>query len=71
MRVFPSHVSEEAPEARALKKVLEQGVPGIDVFVSAVDIHLGTIGSRRLTKHKQASKRFSPFVAQIRCVGRG
>jgi hypothetical protein len=41
MRVFPSHVSEEAPEARALKKVLDQGVPGIDVFVSAVDIHLG------------------------------
>jgi hypothetical protein len=41
MRVFLSHISEEAVEARAFKKVLELALPGSEVFVSAADIHLG------------------------------
>jgi hypothetical protein len=41
MRVFLSHVSDEAPEARALKEGLEKALPGVHVFVSAIDIHLG------------------------------
>jgi hypothetical protein len=41
MRVFLSHISDEASEARALKKALEQAIPGSEVFVSAADIHLG------------------------------
>ena len=41
MRIFLSHISEEASEARALKKTLESALPGLEVFVSATDIHLG------------------------------
>jgi hypothetical protein len=41
MRIFLSHVSDEAAEARALKNVLESAIPGCDVFVSASDIHIG------------------------------
>ncbi|MDQ3846000.1 MAG: toll/interleukin-1 receptor domain-containing protein [Bacteroidota bacterium] len=41
MRAFLSHISEEAPEARALKYNLEAAIPGLEVFVSAADIHLG------------------------------
>ncbi|HEY5891716.1 MAG TPA: hypothetical protein VIT91_00670, partial [Chthoniobacterales bacterium] len=33
MRVFLSHISEEAAEARAFKKGLEKALPGSDVFV--------------------------------------
>lgn len=41
MTVFLSHISEEASEARALGKQLESALPGLKVFVSATDIHLG------------------------------
>jgi hypothetical protein len=41
MNVFLSHISEEASEARSLKKALESALPDVDVFVSASDIHLG------------------------------
>jgi hypothetical protein len=40
-RIFLSHISDEASEARALKQVLERGLPGSHVFVSAADIHFG------------------------------
>lgn len=42
VRVFLSHISNEAAEARALKAALEAQLPGLDVFVSAADIHLGS-----------------------------
>lgn len=41
MHVFLSHISEEATEARSLKAMLEIALPGLEVFVSAVDIHFG------------------------------
>jgi hypothetical protein len=41
VQVFLSHISDEAPEARALKAALEKALPGLNVFVSATDIHLG------------------------------
>jgi hypothetical protein len=56
MRVFLSHVSEEAPEARALKKALEKGMPGVDVFVSAVDIHLGQAWLKEIDKAMTGAK---------------
>jgi hypothetical protein len=41
MNVFLSHISEESSEARAIKTSLESALPGLEVFVSAVDIHFG------------------------------
>jgi hypothetical protein len=41
MQAFLSHISDEALEARALKAALEKALPGLNVFVSASDIHLG------------------------------
>lgn len=41
MQVFLSHISEESTEARGLKAELEKALPGIEVFVSAADIHYG------------------------------
>ena len=41
MQAFLSHISDEALEARALKKSLEEALLGFKVFVSAVDIQLG------------------------------
>jgi len=48
VRIFLSHVSDEAPEARAIKQGLEAAMPGLDVFVSAVDIHLGDAWLREI-----------------------
>ena len=48
MDVFLSHISEEALEARAIKEGLEKAFPGADVFVSAVDIHLGEAWLRQI-----------------------
>lgn len=48
MRAFLSHISEEAIEAQALKKVLEAAIPGSEVFVSASDIHLGEAWLREI-----------------------
>jgi TIR domain-containing protein len=48
VRVFLSHISEEAVEARAFKKGLEKALPGSDVFVSAADIHLGDAWLREI-----------------------
>ncbi len=41
MKVFVSHISEEATEAKAIKLFLEGHLPGVEVFVSAADIHFG------------------------------
>lgn len=41
MQVFLSHISEESTEARGLKVGLEKALPGVEVFVSAADIHYG------------------------------
>lgn len=41
MRIFLSHISEEAKLAGTIKEQLELALPGAEVFVSAVDIHLG------------------------------
>ncbi len=41
MHAFISHISEEAAEARALKTALEQALDGVQIFVSASDLHLG------------------------------
>ncbi|MFZ5431572.1 MAG: toll/interleukin-1 receptor domain-containing protein [Bacteroidota bacterium] len=41
MNIFLSHISEESSEARAIKIALENALPGLEVFVSAVDIHFG------------------------------
>jgi hypothetical protein len=41
MYIFLSHISEESSEARAIKISLEKALPGLEVFVSAVDIHFG------------------------------
>jgi hypothetical protein len=41
MKVFLSHISEESTEAKGLKACLEKALPGIEVFVSAADIHYG------------------------------
>jgi hypothetical protein len=41
MLVFLSHISEESTEAKGLKAGLEKALPGIEVFVSAADIHYG------------------------------
>lgn len=41
MNVFLSHISEESSEARAIKTSLENALPGLEVFVSAADIHFG------------------------------
>jgi len=42
MRVFLSHISEEAREAKALKRCLEGALPGARIFASSVDIHPGS-----------------------------
>jgi hypothetical protein len=50
MRIFLSHISEEAAEARALKKVLEQALPDSE-FLSAPQIFTWAMhGSKRLTR---------------------
>lgn len=41
MHVFFSHISEEAREAEALKRCLEDALPSVSIFASSVDIHLG------------------------------
>lgn len=41
MNIFLSHISEESTVAKALKVSLESALPGIEVFVSAADIHYG------------------------------
>jgi hypothetical protein len=41
MKIFLSHISDEAPVAKALKIKLEKALSGIEVFVSSEDIHLG------------------------------
>jgi len=38
---FLSHMSQEAHLARAIKGQLEQAVPGVEIFVSGVDVQLG------------------------------
>jgi hypothetical protein len=48
MRAFLSHISDEAVEARALKKALEHALQGSEVFVSAADIHLGDAWLREI-----------------------
>jgi hypothetical protein len=56
MRTFLSHVSEEAIEAQALKKVLEAAIPGSEVFVSASDIHLGEAWLREIDEALAGAK---------------
>jgi len=41
MNIFLSHISEESSEAKGIKAALEIALPGIEVFVSAADIHYG------------------------------
>lgn len=41
MKAFLSHISEEAQLARVIKENLEKALPRAEVFVSAVDVHLG------------------------------
>jgi len=41
MHLFLSHISEESTPARSLKVAIEKALPGVEVFVSAVDIHYG------------------------------
>ncbi len=41
MNIFLSHITEESSVAKALKISLENALPGIEVFVSAADIHYG------------------------------
>ena len=40
-KVFLSHISEEAQLAQTIKTQLERAVPGAELFVSTVDVHLG------------------------------
>src|SRR5262249_27347901 len=56
MRAFLSHISEEAPEARALKESLEAAVVGAEVFVSAVNIHLGDAWLREIDEALAGAK---------------
>src|SRR5690349_21707077 len=56
MTVFLSHISEEASEARALKKQLESALPGLEVFVSTTDIHLGHSWLMEVHKALERSK---------------
>jgi TIR domain len=39
--IFLSPMSQEAHLARAIKGQLEQAVPGVETFVSGVDVQLG------------------------------
>ncbi|HSO86424.1 MAG TPA: toll/interleukin-1 receptor domain-containing protein [Draconibacterium sp.] len=41
MNIFLSHISEESSEANGIKTSLESALPGIEIFVSAADIHYG------------------------------
>src|SRR5215475_10697336 len=40
-KVFLSHISEEAQLVQTIKTQLERAVPGAELFVSTVDVHLG------------------------------
>jgi hypothetical protein len=56
MHVFISHISEEALEARALKQSLEVAIPGIEVFVSPDNIHLGETWLLKIKNALQQTK---------------
>ena len=56
MRVFLSHISEEAPEAKAIKISIEKALPGAFVFVSAIDIHLGDAWLKEIDQALEQTK---------------
>jgi len=56
MNLFLSHISGESSEARALKTSLESALPGLEVFVSAVDIHIGQQWMDEINKAMKKAK---------------
>jgi hypothetical protein len=56
MNIFLSHISEESSEARAIKLSLENALPGLEVFVSAVDIHFGQQWLAEINKAMKRAK---------------
>lgn len=56
MRIFISHISEEALEATALKKGIKSALPDIEVFVSSVDIELGDPWLTKILKELEEVK---------------
>ncbi|MFZ2147125.1 MAG: toll/interleukin-1 receptor domain-containing protein [Sedimentisphaerales bacterium] len=56
MNAFLSHISEEASEARAIKKALEGALPGSKFFVSATDIHLGDAWLKEIDEAMKRAK---------------
>lgn len=50
MKIFLSHISEESQLAQEIKQNLEEALPTVKIFVSAVDVHLGDAWLKEIDK---------------------